>query len=198
MILLTPFLDEFFQTRILMDVFLTAIFIGIIFTIKLKTAHAVIAVILVLPLIVSTWASYFVEHATVSLATRIFAALFFGQPPLPLKTESDLVGPEALQPLQRLVGFFHEITVDTANLLNRRKLPVEKRRQPVTHLKTVLRQRDPLGAPVDIGTLVLDVAFVDQLFEIVGNIRTEIVTARAQFARRQFGVANIVEKQRLH
>ena len=57
LILLTPFLDDFIQTRILMDVFLTAIFIGIIYTIRLNKTQTIIAVILVLPLIISTWAS---------------------------------------------------------------------------------------------------------------------------------------------
>ena len=77
MLVLTPFLDEFIQTRILMDVFLTAIFIFIIYTIRLKRSQAIIALALALPLIISTWSVYFVEIKTVSLLTRIFGALFF-------------------------------------------------------------------------------------------------------------------------
>jgi voltage-gated potassium channel len=77
LILITPFLEDFFQTRILNDIFLTAIFIWIIYTIKLKKAQTLIAVILVLPLIISTWASYMVGLASVGMATRIFGALFF-------------------------------------------------------------------------------------------------------------------------
>ena len=75
MLVLAPFLDEIVQTRILMDVFLTAIFI--IYTIRLKRPQAIIASVLVLPLIVSTWSTYFVEIKTVSLLTRVFGALFF-------------------------------------------------------------------------------------------------------------------------
>jgi hypothetical protein len=77
MLVLTPFLDQFVQTRILMDVFLTTIFIFIIYTIRLKRPQAIIASILVLPLVVATWSTYFVEIKTLSLLTRIFGALFF-------------------------------------------------------------------------------------------------------------------------
>ena len=78
MLVLTPFLDKFVQTRILMDVFLTVIFIFIIYSIRMKRPQTIIASILVLPLIVATWSSYFVEIKTVSLLTRVFGALFFG------------------------------------------------------------------------------------------------------------------------
>ena len=61
---LTPFLDHFIETRILMDVFLTAIFIFIICAIRLKRSQAIIALVLVLPLIVATWSTYFVETRT--------------------------------------------------------------------------------------------------------------------------------------
>jgi len=77
LLVLTPFLDEFVQTRILMDVFLTAIFIFIIYSIRLKRSQAIIAFVLVLPLIVATWSTYFVEIKTLSLLTRIFGVLFF-------------------------------------------------------------------------------------------------------------------------
>ena len=77
MLVLTPFFDEFVQTRILMDIFLTTIFISIICTIRLKRTQAIIASILVFPLIVATWSTYFIEIKTISLLTRIFGVLFF-------------------------------------------------------------------------------------------------------------------------
>ena len=77
MLVLTPFLDEFVSTKIVMDVFLTAIFIFIICTIQLKRSQAIIASILVLPLIITTWSTYFIEHTGISLLTKIFGALFF-------------------------------------------------------------------------------------------------------------------------
>jgi hypothetical protein len=78
MIVLSPFLDVFVQTRIMMDILLTAIFFTIIFAIKTKRVHVFIASILVLPLIISTWSAYFYDSTHLSLLTRIFGALFFG------------------------------------------------------------------------------------------------------------------------
>ena len=78
MLVLTPFLDDFIQTRILLDGFLTAIFIFIISTIRLKRLQTVFAFILVLPLLIATWSTYFVEVRSLGLLTRIFGALFFG------------------------------------------------------------------------------------------------------------------------
>ena len=78
MIVLAPFLDVFVQTRIMMDIFLTAIFFAIIFVIKTNRIHVIIASILVLPLIISTWSIYFYDSTHISLLTRVFGALFFG------------------------------------------------------------------------------------------------------------------------
>ena len=78
LLVLTPFLDDFVETRILMDAFLTAIFFAIIFAVKSKRSHVIIASILALPLVISTWSFYFVELTSISLLTRIFGALFFG------------------------------------------------------------------------------------------------------------------------
>ena len=76
-IVLTPFLDQFIETRVLMDIFLTVLFFGIIFAIRSKRSHLIIASILVLPLIISTWSIYFYDSTHLSLLTRIFGALFF-------------------------------------------------------------------------------------------------------------------------
>jgi len=78
LLVLAPFLDDFVETRILMDAFLTAIFFAIIFAVKSKRSHVIIASFLALPLIISTWSFYFVELTSISLLTRIFGALFLG------------------------------------------------------------------------------------------------------------------------
>ncbi len=78
LLVLTPFLDDFAETKILMDAFLTAIFFAIIFAVKSKRSHVIIASFLALPLIISTWSFYFVELTSISLLTRIFGALFLG------------------------------------------------------------------------------------------------------------------------
>jgi hypothetical protein len=43
----------------------------------LKRTQAIIAFVLVLPLIIATWSTYFIEIKTISLLTRIFGVLFF-------------------------------------------------------------------------------------------------------------------------
>ena len=78
LLVLAPFLDDFIETRILMDAFLTAIFFAIIFAVKSKRSHVIIASFLALPLIISIWSFYFVELTSISLLTRIFGALFLG------------------------------------------------------------------------------------------------------------------------
>ena len=78
LLVLTPFLDDFVETRILMDAFLTAIFFAIIFAVKSQRSHVIIASFLALPLIISTWSFYFVELTSIGLLTRIFGALFLG------------------------------------------------------------------------------------------------------------------------
>ena len=77
LLVLAPFLDEFIKARILMDVFLTAIFAFVIYSIQLNKYQAITASFLALPLIVATWSQYFIETQTLSLITRIFGALFF-------------------------------------------------------------------------------------------------------------------------
>ena len=78
MILLPPFLDEFFETQIIMDAFLTIIIIDIILAVKLKRSHIVIASVLVLPLLASIWSIYLIDYSPISILNGIFGVLFFG------------------------------------------------------------------------------------------------------------------------
>ena len=78
MILLPPFLDVFFETQAIMDLFLTVIIIDIILAVRLKRSDIIIASILVLPLLISIWSIYFVDFSTISIVNGIFGVLFFG------------------------------------------------------------------------------------------------------------------------
>jgi len=78
MLILPPFLDDWVSTRILLDLFLTAILFALIFAIRSNRSQVIIGVILALPLILSTWASYFILITSFGFVTPIFAALFFG------------------------------------------------------------------------------------------------------------------------
>src|SRR5262249_32160248 len=53
-------------------------------------------------------------------------------------------------------------------------------------------------AAIDARTLMIEEAELDQLLQIVGDVRAEIITARAQLARGQLLVADVVEQERLH
>ena len=77
-LVLTPFLDEFIQTRILMDILLTFIYVALIFAIGSKRFQVIIASILVLPLILSTWSIYIYDYTVIGILTRTFGVLFFG------------------------------------------------------------------------------------------------------------------------
>jgi len=78
MLILPPFMDDWVSTRILLDVFLTAILIALISAIRSNRTQVIIGVILALPLIITTWASHFVLITSFGLITQIFTALFFG------------------------------------------------------------------------------------------------------------------------
>ena len=78
LLILPPFLDDWVSTRILLDVFITAILFALIFAIRSNRAQTIIGVILALPLMITTWASYFVSITSIGLTTQIFAVLFFG------------------------------------------------------------------------------------------------------------------------
>ena len=45
---------------------------------------------------------------------------------------------------------------------------------------------------------MVEVAKLDQLLDVVGHVRAEIVAAGPQLAGRQLGIADIVEQQGLH
>ncbi len=78
MLILPPFLDDWVSTRILVDVFLTAILAAIIYAVRSNRSQVIAAVVLALPLIIATWSNHFIAITTIGLTTRIFGALFFG------------------------------------------------------------------------------------------------------------------------
>ena len=59
-------------------------------------------------------------------------------------------------------------------------------------------QADAHRAAIDARALMIEEAELDELLQIVGDVGAEIVAARAQFARGQLLVADVVEQQRLH
>jgi len=78
MLILAPFLGAWVSTKILVDFFITAILLALVYAIKSNRSQMIIGIILALPLVLTIWASYFVEIISFGLMTLTFSALFFG------------------------------------------------------------------------------------------------------------------------
>src|SRR5262245_25597858 len=119
-------------------------------------------------------------------------------PPGGSEAVQDLVGPEPLEPLQRLVQSGELGGVDAAHLLDRTHVLLVERLDDVAHLASLVGQLDAHGAAIDARALVVEEAHFDELLEIVRDVGAEIVAARAQLAGGQLLLADVEQKQRLH
>jgi hypothetical protein len=54
----------------------------------------------------------------------------------------------------------------------------------VVHLSALLGQADAHGATVDARAMMVQIADIDELLDVVGDVRPEIIAARTQLARR--------------
>src|SRR6185503_17564147 len=110
----------------------------------------------------------------------------------------DLVGPEPLEAVQRLVQGRELLVRDAADLLHRLDVLLVKRVDDLADFLALRGQADADRAAIDAGALMIEEAELDELLQIIGDIGAEVVTARAQFARGQLLVADVIEQQRLH
>src|ERR1700726_2569603 len=123
------------------------------------------------------------------------------QPPAWPKTSKpieDLVGPEPLEPVQRLVQGRELLVGDAADLLDRLDVLLVQRIDDAADLLALRGQADAHRATIDARALMIEEAELDELLQIVGDVGAEVIAARAQFARGQLLVANIIEQQSLH
>ena len=104
---------------------------------------------------------------------------------------------KTVEALEQLVHLAEFALADAADLLDRTDVTLVELRDGLGHVLSGVGQADADRAAVDARTLVVDEAEVDQLLDVVGDVRAEIVAARAQFAGGQFGVADVEEEQRL-
>src|SRR5919198_1575936 len=110
----------------------------------------------------------------------------------------DLIGPEPLETLQRPVQHRELVAVDATDLSDATQvLPVEHI-DDVAHLASFIRELDAHGTAVDARALMIQVAHLDQLLEVIGDIGSEIVSACAQLAGREILLADVVQEQRLY
>src|SRR4029077_514239 len=115
-----------------------------------------------------------------------------------LQPVENLVGPEPLEPVQRLVEHRELVGIDAADLLHGAHVFLVERVDGVAHVAALVGELDAHRAPVDAGALVIEEAHLDQLLEIVGDVGAEVIAAGAQLAGGELLVADIVEQQRLH
>src|SRR5262245_4188200 len=115
-----------------------------------------------------------------------------------LQPVEDLIGPEPLKPVQRLVQRRELVGTDATDLLDRANVLLIKRLDDIAHLATLVGEADADRAAIDARTLMVEEAHLDELLEIVGDVGAEIVAARTQLASSQLLVADIVQEQRLH
>src|ERR1700729_3537593 len=110
----------------------------------------------------------------------------------------DLVGPVSLEAQQGGIHPNEVIAGNAANLFDRTRMLLIDPGDDAVHLFASLGQADPDRATVDARAGMMEEADLDQLLDVVGNVRAEIIAARAQLASGQFLVADIVQEQRLH
>src|SRR5262249_2896050 len=87
----------------------------------------------------------------------------------------DLVGPEALEPVQRLVQRGELVGADAADLLHRAHVLLIEVLDDVAHLAAAFGQTDPHRATVHARALMIEEAHLDELLQIVGDVGAEIV-----------------------
>src|ERR1700681_4650722 len=114
------------------------------------------------------------------------------------ETIQDLVGPEPLEPVQRLVQRRELLVRDAADLLHGLDVLLIERIDDAADFLALRGETDAHRAAIDARALMIEEAEFNQLLQIVGDVGAEVITARPQFARGQFLVADVIEQQRLH
>src|SRR6266436_6986422 len=113
------------------------------------------------------------------------------------ETVQDLVGPEPFEPVQRLVQRRELVVRDAADLLHRLDVLLIERIDDAADFLALRGQANADRAAINARALMIEEAELDELLQIVGNVGAEVITARAQLARGQFLVTDIIEQERL-
>src|SRR5436189_4085876 len=100
--------------------------------------------------------------------------------------------------MHRLVQRRELLARDAAYLLHRLDVLLIERIDHLADFPALRGQADADRAAISARTPVIEEAELDELLQVVGDVGAEIVAARAQLARGQLLVANVVEQERLH
>src|SRR6266540_3129442 len=110
----------------------------------------------------------------------------------------NLIGPEPLEALQRLVEHRELVAIDAADLHHGGHVLLVERIDDVAHLAPFVGELDAHRAAVDPRALMIEVSHLHQLLEVVGHVGAEIITPRAQLAGGEILFTDVVQEQRLH
>jgi len=75
-LVVSPLLSGFLGIRVLLDIFLTAIFITALYTFSRKKHLLLIGTLLALPMVAATWSTYFVKIPLIYLTGQCFGIVF--------------------------------------------------------------------------------------------------------------------------
>lgn len=78
LLIASPFLLPFVRFKLLLDIFYTIILLSALWAISDKRRHLIVAVVLAVPYLATTWAGYFEENYTIALADGLTNTIFFG------------------------------------------------------------------------------------------------------------------------
>src|SRR6185295_18305165 len=97
----------------------------------------------------------------------------------------DLVGPEPLEAVQRLVQGRELLVRDAADLFHGLDVLLIERVDDTADFLALRGQTDTDRAAINAAALMVEEAEFDELLQIVGDVGAEVVAARAQLARGQ-------------
>src|SRR5262249_36543303 len=90
-----------------------------------------------------------------------------------LQPIEDLIGPEPLEALQRLVERGEFVGIDAADLRHAADVLLVEHLDDVAHLAALVGELDTHRAAIDARALVIEEAHLDQLLEVVGHVGAE-------------------------
>ena len=74
---LRPFLEDFIGTGLLMDIFITAIFMSGLYAASPKKQFFYVSLLIAFPALAVKWSSYFMEVPSSFIVVQVFSAIFF-------------------------------------------------------------------------------------------------------------------------
>src|ERR1700716_3410062 len=104
---------------------------------------------------------------------------------MPSEPIQDLVGPEPLEAMQRLVEGGEFLVRDAADLLHGLDVLLIERVDDAADFLALGCEANADRAAIDARALMIEEAEFDQFLEVIGDVGAEVVAARAQLTRGQ-------------